>query len=124
MATSSTSSGDGVSRRAARLAVIVGALLLGAAGAAAIAHADTTDNNFLAVLRSEGITDHISPSDAIAAGHMVCLRLDSGLSPTQVVNDVLNSSSMPAYHSGYFVGASIKFYCPQYEAKIPAGSNS
>jgi hypothetical protein len=30
---------------------------------------------------------------------------------------VLNSSNMPAYHSGYFVGASIKEYCPQYMPK-------
>jgi hypothetical protein len=31
-----------------------------------------------------------------------------------VANDVLNNSSMPAYHSGYFVGAAIEVYCPQY----------
>jgi hypothetical protein len=32
----------------------------------------------------------------------------------QVTNDVLNSRTMPAYHSGFFVGASIQAHCPQY----------
>jgi hypothetical protein len=39
------------------------------------------------------------------------------MTPNQVAADVLNSSNMPAYHSGYFVGASIKEYCPQYTPK-------
>lgn len=76
--------------------------------------ADTNDNRFLAALKSEGITDHVSSAHAIEAGHMVCQKLDDGMTPTQVANDVLNSSSMPAYHCGYFVGAAIKVYCPQY----------
>ena len=79
-----------------------------------VAHADTNDNKFLAALKSEGITDHVSPQHAIEAGQTVCQKLDAGQTPTQVANDVLSSSTMPAYHSGYFVGVSIKVYCPQY----------
>jgi len=45
---------------------------------------------------------------------MVCQKLDDGMTPNEVANDVLNSSSMPAYHCGYFVGAAIKVYCPKY----------
>jgi hypothetical protein len=97
------------------------ATLIAAAGATvaigsatAVAHADTNDGKFLAALNAEGITDHISPQHAIEAGHTVCQKLDAGQTPTQVANDVLNSSTMPAYHAGYFVGASIKEYCPQY----------
>ena len=100
------------------LLVAVGALAGGSVGAAATAHADANDNKFLAQLKSEGITDHVSPSHAIEAGHMVCQKLDNGMSPTEVAYDVLNSSVMPAYHSGYFVGASIEAYCPQYTSKI------
>jgi hypothetical protein len=48
---------------------------------------------------------------------MVCQKLDQGMTPNQVAADVLNSSNMPAYHSGYFVGVSIKEYCPQYAPK-------
>lgn len=85
------------------------------------AHADSADDKFLATLKSEGITDHVSPAHAIEAGHFVCVKLDNGASPTTVVGDVLNSSSMPAYHSGFFVGASIDAYCPRHKGEIPAG---
>lgn len=86
-----------------------------AVACAATAHADATDNKFIALLQNEGISDHISPAHAVEAGHMVCTKLDQGLTPHQVADDVLNSSSMPAYHAGYFVGAAIEIYCPQYE---------
>jgi hypothetical protein len=96
-------------------ALIAAAGATGAIGLAApAAHADTNDGKFLAALKSEGITDHVSPQHAIEAGHTVCQKLDAGQTPTQVANDVLNSSAMPAYHSGFFVGASIKEYCPQH----------
>ena len=96
------------------------ATLIAAAGAAGaiglaapVAHADTNDGKFLAALKAEGITDHVSPQHAIEAAHTVCQKLDAGQTPTQVANDVLNSSTMPAYHAGYFVGVGIKEYCPQ-----------
>ena len=96
-------------------ALIAAAGATGAIGLAApIAHADTNDGKFLAAMKSEGITDHVSPQHAIEAAHTVCQKLDAGMTPTQVANDVLNSSTMPAYHSGFFVGASIKEYCPQH----------
>ena len=97
-----------------RLLVAAGFALLGPLAVVQTAHADTNDTKFLALLNSEGITDHIAPSHAIEAAHTVCSKLDSGQTPTQVANDVLNSSSMPAYHCGYFVGAAIKVYCPQF----------
>lgn len=112
------SSGAVIHVRATCLLVGVVALLLVPLRAAATAHADTIDSKFLAVLKSEGITDHVSPSHAIEAAHTVCQKLDDGQTPSQVAADVLNSSSMPAYHSGYFVGASIDAYCPQYKSKI------
>ncbi|WP_232021919.1 DUF732 domain-containing protein [Mycobacterium basiliense] len=86
-----------------------------------IAHADTIDDKFLAELSSEGITDHISSGHAIQAGHTVCVKLDNGLTPGEVVSDVLLSSNMPAFHSGFFVGASIDAYCPRHKAEIPRG---
>ena len=46
----------------------------------------------------------------------------AGLPAGCKASDVLNSSSMPAYHSGYFVGASIDAYCPQYKSKISGNS--
>jgi Protein of unknown function (DUF732) len=99
--------------------LIAAASVTAAIGSAVtVAHADTNDGKFLAALKSEGITDHVSPQHAIEAGHTVCQKLDARQTPTQVANDVLNSSTMPAYHSGYFVGASIKVYCPQYMSQV------
>jgi hypothetical protein len=104
-----------------RLLVAMAFALLGPLGAVSTAHADTNDNKFLAALKTEGITDHLSPDHAIEAAHSVCQKLDGGETPTQVANDVLNNSTMPAYHSGYFVGASINAYCPQYAPKVNGG---
>ena len=107
---------------AIRLVVAALIAVLGQLGAVSTAHADTNDAKFLKALKSEGITDHVSPNHAIEAGHMVCQKLDQGASPSDVAADVLNSSNMPAYHAGYFVGVSIKEYCPQYTPK--EGGNS
>jgi Protein of unknown function (DUF732) len=94
--------------------LVMAAALLAPLTTVSTAHADTNDNKFLALLKSEGITDHLSATHAIQAAHEVCQQLDSGKAPSDVANDVLNSSEMPAYHCGYFVGAAIKVYCPQY----------
>ena len=102
---------------AARVVLVVA--LLGHLGvAASIAHADpaNVDERYLAALSSHGIT-YTSPEVAIAAGHLVCTKLDGGEAPTDVAKDVMNSSSLDGYHAGYFVGASIGAYCPQYAGK-------
>lgn len=88
--------------------------LPGALGAIASAHADTVDDKFLADLQAEGIDDHVSAEHAVKGAHVVCQKLDSGMTAAQVAFDVLDSSSMPGYHSGFFVGAAIDAYCPQY----------
>jgi len=106
---------------ASRLIVAMTLALTGVLSSVSTAHADTTDDNFLANLKSEGITDHVSPAHAIEAAHFVCVKLDNGATPANVVADVLNSSNMPVYHSGFFVGASIDAYCPRHKAEIPAG---
>jgi hypothetical protein len=100
-----------------RLLIAMAFALLSPLGAVSTAHADTNDNKFLAAMKSEGITDHVSTQHAIDAAHTVCQKLDGGETPTQVANDVLNNSTMPAYQSGYFVGASIDAYCSQYAPK-------
>ncbi len=97
-----------------RLLVAVAVAMIGPLAAVQTAQADTNDNKFLALLNSEGISDHVAPAHAIAAAHSVCDKLDGGESPNEVATDVLNNSTMPAYHSGYFVGAAINVYCPQY----------
>jgi Protein of unknown function (DUF732) len=106
-----------------RLLVAAAIAVIAPLGAVQTAHADTNDNKFIALLNSEGITDHIAASHAIEAAHSVCTKLDGGESPNDVATDVLNNSTMPAYHSGYFVGAAIKVYCPQYTPEEGPGEN-
>ena len=104
-----------------RLFVAMTVALIGLLASVATANADPVDAKFLAALKSEGITDHVSSDHAIEAGHFVCVKLDNGTSPTDVVSDVLFSSGMPVYHAGFFVGASIDAYCPRHKADISTG---
>lgn len=97
---------------ACRIVPVVG--LLGCLPAAPDAHADpNNDDAFVAALDAKGIT-YESRETAINSGHVVCHELDLGESPEQVANDVLNSSHLDGYHAGYFVGVSIRAYCPKY----------
>ena len=97
-----------------RLVVAMAASLgvLGA-GLAPAAHADAQDDKFIQLLISDGIT-HDSVPAAISAARKVCQYLNEGMTPNEVVVDVMNSSSLPDYDAGYFVGAAIRAYCPKY----------
>ncbi|WAC90564.1 DUF732 domain-containing protein [Mycobacterium sp. Aquia_213] len=95
------------------VAIAVSLGVLGA-GVAPAAHADAADDKFIQLLISDGIT-HDSVPAAIAAARKVCEYLGQGMSPNEVVIDVMNSSSLPDYDAGYFVGAAIRAYCPQYK---------
>ncbi|MCV7426594.1 DUF732 domain-containing protein [Mycobacterium montefiorense] len=92
------------------MAVSLGVL---GAGLAPAAHADANDDKFIQLLVSDGIT-HESVPAAIGAARKVCEYLSQGMTPNEVVTDVMNSSSLPDYDAGYFVGAAIRAYCPQY----------
>ena len=78
--------------------------------------ADPNDDKFLPALQSQGIT-YQSPDAAIAAGHHVCEKLDQGETETQVAQDVIDNTDLDPYHAGYFVGASVGAYCPQFAAQ-------
>ena len=75
--------------------------------------ADPLDDKFLAALASQNIT-YRAPDAAIAAAHLVCTRLDQGADKGQVAQEVMDNSDLDPYHAGYFVGASVGAYCPQY----------
>ncbi|OBB94847.1 DUF732 domain-containing protein [Mycobacterium sp. 852002-40037_SCH5390672] len=83
------------------------------------AHADTTDQKFLAALEEQGIIDQSSAGHAIESAHYVCARLDTGETPMAVMQDVLASSSLPEFHTGFFVAQSIYSYCPRHKDEIP-----
>ncbi|OBI95295.1 DUF732 domain-containing protein [Mycobacterium sp. 1465703.0] len=87
--------------------------LLGVLAASATAQANSADDAFLAALKAKGI-NYESPDAAINSAHTVCHELDMGQKPEDVANNVLSSSTLDSYHAGYFVGVSIKAYCPKY----------
>jgi hypothetical protein len=101
-----------------RLLLAVAVALIGLPAAVSTAHADATDDQFLAELRSAGIGDQTSNAHAIDAGHFVCVKLDNGSTPAEVESDVKSSSSMPEYHAGFFVGASVNAYCPRHKSEL------
>jgi Protein of unknown function (DUF732) len=87
--------------------------LVALAALAPIAHGDATDDAFLSALKGKGI--HFgAPDKAFIAGHEVCDELDNGKTPAQVASTVQANSDMDGYHAGFFVGASIRAYCPHY----------
>lgn len=93
--------------------LVLAAALMALLTSAPIASGDATDDAFLAALVSKGIKFG-SPSKAFVAGHEVCDELGNGKSPTQVASTVQSNSDMDGYHAGFFVGAAIRAYCPQY----------
>ena len=55
-----------------------------------------------------------SPDHAVIAGHEVCDELSNGKTAAQVVSTVQANSNLDGYHAGFFVGASIRAYCPNF----------
>ncbi|MCV7379038.1 DUF732 domain-containing protein [Mycobacterium alsense] len=101
-------------------AALLAALLAGPAAAVAplaatapAAHADAADDAFLAALHAKGIYFG-SPQQAIISGHEVCDELDIGKTPNQVAQSVMSNTDLDGFHAGYFVGASIRAYCPRH----------
>lgn len=82
---------------------------------AGTAHADATDDAFLAALKAKGIKFE-SPDKALIAAHEVCNELDNGKTAAQVASIVQSNSTLDGYHAGFFVGASIRAYCPKHSS--------
>ena len=101
----------------AMAATLMTAAFLGPFGAAVpTVRADPNDDKFLHALQSQGIT-YQSADAAIAAGHLVCTKVEQGETETQIAHDIIDSTNLDPYHAGYFVGASVGAYCPQFAAR-------
>jgi Protein of unknown function (DUF732) len=89
-------------------------VLLFAVGAApATAHADPVDDEFLAAINTQHI-EYPSPQAALNSAREVCGELVAGKSEGEVVGDVMRSSALDGFHAGFFVGAAIGAYCPNF----------
>jgi Protein of unknown function (DUF732) len=98
-----------------RIAATVFTLLVLSTGTA---HADSTDDRFVAALVNEGIGKGIPPEKLIHLGHTICSDLSHGRSVTDAMKG-LYTSGIGARDAGALVGASIGAYCPQYSNEVP-----
>jgi hypothetical protein len=48
------------------------------------------------------------------------VKLEGGLTPLEVVDDVVASSRLPGFEAGFFVGSSIRTFCAQYLPLVQA----
>lgn len=82
-------------------------------GMAAPAHADPSDDAFLAALNQAGIT-YQSPDKAIKAGQKVCDLANSGTSQLDIIRDIRDLN--PAFtmaKAAKFAQAAASAYCPE-----------
>jgi Protein of unknown function (DUF732) len=98
------------------------ALLLSATALipAAPASADPTDDAFVAALANYGINTD-GPDTAIAHGHAVCAALDKGQDSSVLALKLMNDTKLnisTRQQAGFFVGASVAAYCPQYRGSV------
>jgi hypothetical protein len=91
------------------IAVIVGA------GAA---NADAVDDIYLASLAQAGIPQ-IAPDRAIAAGHAVCLTLDAGSTPDELIAEFVRKKVFATNEQNEaMIFAAVTAYCPQYVPQL------
>ena len=82
-------------------------------GMAAPAHADSTDDRFVASLQAAGVT-FPDPAKVIAAGKWVCQAVGQGTQMVDVVKTI--QSKNPGLHgdnAAKFTAIAASVYCPQ-----------
>ncbi|OBK11545.1 DUF732 domain-containing protein [Mycobacterium asiaticum] len=88
---------------------------------AAPAHADASDDAFIANLSTSGM-NFGAPDKAIqVAKTVVCgsLKENPNASNADLIAKVTNATNWPALNAAYFTGAAIQAYCPQYGSLTP-----
>lgn len=97
---------------AAAAASLAAAALL-PAGAAAAAPPDYA---LLSALANYGIVVN-NPDEAISMAHTVCAELDNHQRSSVLAMRVMKDAKLSARQAGFFVGASMSAYCPQYKGQ-------
>jgi hypothetical protein len=91
-----------------------GTLGIAAIVGAGAASADAVDDTYLASLAQAGIPQ-IAPDRAILAGHAVCLNLDQGATPDQLLASFVEKRVFATKEQDRaMLVASMAAYCPQY----------
>ena len=100
------------------------ALMVLAVALAAPAHADATDDAFIANLSTSGM-NYGAPDRAIqVAKTVVCGTLSDNPSTSNadLIAKVTTATNWPMVNAAYFTGAAIQAYCPQYGSTSVAPS--
>ena len=83
--------------------------------ACATAHADTTDDAYLEVVREQGV--HGSDASLIRMGHAVCTLREAGWTEREVASEIATQNpDLSIYQGGYVVGAAQAAFCPGMES--------
>jgi hypothetical protein len=100
----------GGATRSSRWAVLLSAAAL---LSAAPVSADPNDDAFVDALAKGGIAfpDH---NAATSIAHAVCAQLDQSNKSSVLAMKVMKETDLSMRKSGYFIGAAISAYCPQY----------
>jgi hypothetical protein len=101
----------------ATTAIGAAAIGLAAVAAAGTAGASTTDDAFIAQMKSLGVS-FSSPQEAAKEGHQVCAELAAGKTGTDVATEVLNQTNLTSKQAAYFVVDATKAYCPQLSGQL------
>lgn len=100
-------------------AIIGAAMTGGVLLAQGTAHADTTDDAFLATLQAQGIVNDGGDARSIKSAHDLCMLRADGMTNEEVITFIFNNSGLNIYNSGYLLGAAEAAYCPKY---LPGGT--
>jgi hypothetical protein len=106
-------------RITAAVTTAIGAAAIGlaVATAGAAGATTTTDDAFIAQMKSLGVS-FTSPQEAAKAGHQVCMELAAGKTGTDVANEVLSQTDLTTKQAAYFVVDATKAYCPQLSSQL------
>ncbi len=88
-----------------------------AVATAGTAGANTKDEAFIAQMESIGVT-FSSPQVATQQAQLVCKKLASGETGTEIAEEVLSQTNLTTKQAAYFVVDATKAYCPQYASQL------
>jgi Protein of unknown function (DUF732) len=95
---------------------LVGTLFVGAA------YAETPDDEFLGVLKQQGIAFG-APQSAIGIGHHVCDALGGGMEPSAISDHIAAANSRIDRQTALIIAVdAATSYCPQFVHQMPNGA--
>lgn len=77
----------------------------------------TSEDAFLKALEIQGIT-YSDAQGVIDAGNAACDAMNAGATFEELANVAMTDGDMDAYDAGFFVGAAVSAFCPEYADMI------